>query len=524
MAYGNFEGENVLFLQGTQTALNALMTNGGASEGAFYLTYDTHRLYIGRNDGNKIIPVAVNEGVTTVANVDSLPKSGVNAGEFYYATTENILCVFNGSQFIQINTDKDTTYSLSSAAEATEGTAVVNITLLDSKNTPSYADFSITDSGKANVITVSGKVIDIKGDKYDLNDSVENNKATITLNSTNTEHESSITIAGGSNVTIEKQENDIVIKSSYINTTNKTATAVLQEDGAIAFAVTDSAGNHVEASTDPIIYKVNGTSYAPGSDLDVYDKDQIDAKFAAIDGMKYRGAITAVPTGNISIGDTYMVQSGTIEITGEKSQDGSAITAKSGDLLIAVSANDQENVNGYIDAANLKWSWVPSGDDVQKDTTYKWVADATNHSLFVKNDLDSSVAGAISLSAGTAVELSSVISGADTELTTTIKHANVDHSDTEGEKVLNTLTVTAVTGVAVNDQGHVTEVETTEFGIKDTTYTFDVAVGETEKGVIIADVLTNSDNTADNNEITVTSDTLAIEANADGKGYSVNIL
>jgi hypothetical protein len=227
MAYGNFEGENVLFLQGTQTALNALMTNGGASEGAFYLTYDTHRLYIGRNDGNKIIPVAVNEGVTTVANVDSLPKSGVNAGEFYYATTENILCVFNGSQFIQINTDKDTTYSLSSAAEATEGTAVVNITLLDSKNTPSYADFSITDSGKANVITVTGKVIDIKGDKYDLNDSVENNKATITLNSTNTEHESSIIIAGGSNITIEKQENDIVIKSSYINTTNNSATAVL---------------------------------------------------------------------------------------------------------------------------------------------------------------------------------------------------------------------------------------------------------------------------------------------------------
>jgi hypothetical protein len=35
------------FLTGVQANLNTLITNGGATEGAFYLTSDTHRLYIG---------------------------------------------------------------------------------------------------------------------------------------------------------------------------------------------------------------------------------------------------------------------------------------------------------------------------------------------------------------------------------------------------------------------------------------------------------------------------------------------
>lgn len=103
-----FDGKNVLFLQGTQEKLNGLMANGGAKEGAFYLTNDTHRLYIGRLAAdNKVKPVAVNEGVVTVANIDNLPTSGVNVGEFYYVTNGNILCVWSGNGFVQINADTD---------------------------------------------------------------------------------------------------------------------------------------------------------------------------------------------------------------------------------------------------------------------------------------------------------------------------------------------------------------------------------------------------------------------------------
>ena len=111
MAYTDFNNNTgISFLHGTQDSLNALIKNGGAVEGAFYLTKDTHRLYVGRkSNNNSIVPVAVNEGVIVVDKLESLPeKSTINAGEFYYISEKNILCIYNGQEFVQINPDTDT--------------------------------------------------------------------------------------------------------------------------------------------------------------------------------------------------------------------------------------------------------------------------------------------------------------------------------------------------------------------------------------------------------------------------------
>jgi len=69
----SFENKNIKFLSGTQTDLNKYflgsgdLKSGTAVEGAFYLTLDTHRLYIGRkiddNGVTKVIPIPVNEGI-----------------------------------------------------------------------------------------------------------------------------------------------------------------------------------------------------------------------------------------------------------------------------------------------------------------------------------------------------------------------------------------------------------------------------------------------------------------------------
>ena len=92
---------NLKFLRGLQSALPTAGTDG-----YFYLTTDTHRLYTSI-DG-KVVPV--NEGVTTVANLDALVSvTGANAGDFFYCTEENILCVFNGQTFVQINADTGAT-------------------------------------------------------------------------------------------------------------------------------------------------------------------------------------------------------------------------------------------------------------------------------------------------------------------------------------------------------------------------------------------------------------------------------
>lgn len=88
---------NLKFLRGLQASLPTTGTDG-----YFYLTTDTHRLYTSV-DG-KVVPV--NEGVVTVANIAALNDITANAGEFFYATEENVLCVFNGKNFIQINAQK----------------------------------------------------------------------------------------------------------------------------------------------------------------------------------------------------------------------------------------------------------------------------------------------------------------------------------------------------------------------------------------------------------------------------------
>lgn len=106
---------NVQFKQGTQQALNALLPGGASAgqaiEGAFYLTTDTHRLYIGRkvkvaptgsNPHNisvgDVFPEEISTGIATVADNGALADvqlSGeMHEGDFYYIKSSNVLAVY----------------------------------------------------------------------------------------------------------------------------------------------------------------------------------------------------------------------------------------------------------------------------------------------------------------------------------------------------------------------------------------------------------------------------------------------
>ena len=127
---------NVLFKRGLQADLYKLM-QGGATDGCFYLTTDSHRLYVGQ--GSKAVPV--NEGVTSVASLSELTnianalspdEKALMAGSFYYITEDNILCVYNGNQFVQINPDTNTETRITDVAtnvDATKEKIVVTTTL-----------------------------------------------------------------------------------------------------------------------------------------------------------------------------------------------------------------------------------------------------------------------------------------------------------------------------------------------------------------------------------------------------------
>lgn len=130
-SYETLQGDNVLFKQGTQAALNAYLPTssdatkkGKAIEGAFYLTTDTHRLYIGRKVStlpnpnpynvavNDIYPEEISNGIATVVDTGELNQVQITGdahdGDFYYIKSSNVLAVFEedgegGGSWHQVN-------------------------------------------------------------------------------------------------------------------------------------------------------------------------------------------------------------------------------------------------------------------------------------------------------------------------------------------------------------------------------------------------------------------------------------
>lgn len=101
---------NVMFKRGTQTGFNNLTTY---QDGCFYLTTDSHRLYVG-NGNNKAD--LVSQSVISYPNwaaIEALSNASSSSyapglcaeGQFYYAQAENILCTYSNGKWVQINPD-----------------------------------------------------------------------------------------------------------------------------------------------------------------------------------------------------------------------------------------------------------------------------------------------------------------------------------------------------------------------------------------------------------------------------------
>lgn len=97
--------DQLLFKKGLQSDLDKVTSS---VNGAFYLTTDTNRLYIG-NGSDK--PKLLNQTVQIIDSYTNLPTTA-SVNDFYYTTNENILCVCtanNGTAtWTQINPDTDT--------------------------------------------------------------------------------------------------------------------------------------------------------------------------------------------------------------------------------------------------------------------------------------------------------------------------------------------------------------------------------------------------------------------------------
>lgn len=255
---------NVGFLRGSQANLNTLMTGKtGIKEGSFYLTNDTNRLYFGKSATEL---VALNEGVITVAAIANLP-SGADLsneiGHFYYATAENILCVYNGSQWVQINPDTDTQVSsVNTAVVVAENAATATTTLKfsrDGKDLDAAENKSATLKfvGADLVLTANGADgIKLTGDTYSIGSSAIAGGVAIDLNRDNAADTTrkgkigSVNLKAGNAIKLVRDTNgDITVNATTEVGSVESTTFTVSQTGQVATiesAVKDSL------STDPV--------------------------------------------------------------------------------------------------------------------------------------------------------------------------------------------------------------------------------------------------------------------------------
>ncbi len=520
---------NVGFKLGTQAKVDELLKTPGTAvvEGSFYLTNDTHRLYIGQkassSDANAQL-FAVNEGVITVATVSDLPSvsaddGSVYAGRFYYVTAGNILCVHNGKAWVQINSNTDTTitdHSASVSAKGNVGTITDKITLTG--NVEKSASYTITG---ANGITVTGTgtALTLTGDTYTLSGTVANNVATLKLDSKNTANDSSVVIAGGSNVTVSQ---DTDTKKITVAAKDTTVKEVAGSSAAAGFTIKVTDTNNVAKSgtIDPQVKvgktKTSTVHFVNGvATLDVYSTSDIDDKMKALNAMTYKGTlgtdgtITALPTTNVSIGDSYLVSTRqTINDT----------TVYPGSLVIARGTEDA--ATGYI-TGDITWDVVQSTQD--SDTTYKF--ENVEGGIQLRSSTNQ-VKGSIKVAGdGTYITASSASAAAkDQDQVITLKHKTITQADSTDtavtqNKVGNT-DITTVTGVTRDSAGHVTGIKTRKITLVDTnsavsavSYATSVA---SNVGTVTGSVTTKNAANADTTKtgtFTLASDTMTVAAN-----------
>lgn len=497
MAVGTINsGKNIKFLLGTQANLEGYISGSKtAAEGAFYLTNDTHRLYVGTAAG-KAVPV--NEGVITVADLTALQAlPNPHVGEFYYVTTGNILCVYNGSQWVQINNNSNTFLTDADTQVSLNGQVATITTVYTDNSGTTDASSQLTHSWNLAVADGVKVAVDAATDKITLtgvlNDSftvsAESNIATIGLKDTfNNEKTFQIKSGQPNTMTVNSDSGAVVLTVKDMSNTGVATTA--EEEG-FKVAVTDAMGTQsdtfnpaikVGASGDSAKQKtlkfVNGTATLP-----VYTKEEIDDIKLALNAMTYRGLVGASATSTqkawstqmnaaAEIGDTYLFNE-KVTITG-------AGTFSKGTLAIARGTE----VNGQIPAGNVIWDYVESTIDV--DTKYELnnQATATGAPGFVQ------LVGKVS---GTTESMEKVFFEDGTAITAAVtvdnnghahvkfNHVGITATPTNDTKAQDKATysesndtslketkITALESITVNAQGHVTAFKTNEVTLRDT--------------------------------------------------------
>ena len=540
---------NLQFLRGLQADLNKITS---AQDGAFYLTTDTNRLYVGQ--GTEL--VELNKSVITVNSFSNLPSSNIEEGQFYYVSDINVLCVYKGGKWVQINPDtklNSVTTSISEANPAA-GSAFdkkINVTHTFNQTTAAGNDNienpTNTDSFETKnlkVEKVSENTIRFTGDTYEVNvpdkkNTVSdegkitkyNKEAAITLKrnvaADGTSIEDTVKIVGSkgiSSIVSDEETQTITITPTTIETMSNGC-----KDGTISIGIKETEGGGEFTTSFTPKFKYGQTEKEVKFDedytidFDVYTIEEIDsitkdledslkAGIRANNAMTYKGTVTSVSNDAPSLPADTKVSNGDLYMLALTEADTSSPNAvyKSGDFFIASGTEDDE---GYI-TGEITWNYIPAGNDTYV-TAYK-----DNAYQIVDGQNSNNVIGSVKIVGDSDIVVSSTStdtpSGSGKNVVYTITHGTQEKTNHENptskqqdpatnalKAPTKTTNITTVDNLVVDDNGHVTAWDVQTVALIDTHNAIDsdkslltIAPGAGDKSADLTTGLTMTDGDA----------------------------
>ena len=493
---------NVIFKRGLQNALPSTR-----SDGVFYLTTDTGRLYVDVNTGTAQSPDVkrhlLNQTVQFVDTISELENKAnawtdaqkdAHINDIFYVTGSNILAVFTKTStenagWKQINPDHDTRITSASFTKtASSNTSVITLNITDDYYggaTTITAPFTIETAGG---LTLSNNpntgALVFTAPTYSLDKEVEagnEHTAILKLDSSDNTLDSQLKLIGDNNISFETTATGLKVAVKDSHLTGNSVSFAQPGDGQLTVGVTDSSGGGNEVTLSNLGIVLNDGAYvalkntANKSIGTIYSAAEIDAKLRGLDGMRYVGTInnaSDLPSTGVHNGDVYVIASNTLQIDPDFSgvsfnqstlESGGFPGGKTriGDLLIASGTETVVSGDSVI-TSGLTWTYIPSGNDSLDVSTYTAAASDVNNSLELKNGIGTTVAK-IGLNAGTNITLNSTSASNGRILNTTISHATINSTTSTVETLSNwTSSFTAIKSLTLNN-GHVTNIETDTF-------------------------------------------------------------
>ena len=474
---------NVLFKRGLQS--NLPVTH---QDGTFYLTTDTHRLYVD-NASDRFL---LNQTVQIVANEAALQAKAqswttnaekqAHVNDFYYLQTENILAVWINSgseqspyyEWKQINPDTDhivddVTLSATVDNNVATITSIVQASTGGGDTASATATMTMSAGSGITLGSDGNGNLTINGRTYNLGASLSasNDVIAIELSNSDTATPSVVNLQAGNAISFSTTNNNFVISS--VNTIVATGSMTSSGAGNLQFSVFDSDGNDGSGQIDGLGIALHDggvaflTANNTGTAKAIYSADEIDNKLGALDGMHFIGSVgqggtvNTLPTTNVEVGDVYVANSDTINLSGVTFNGSSPGTSvRAGDMFIATGT---EGNDGKI-SSGLAWVYIPSGNDSIDAFSYVPIVTTATNTVLLQNVLSEPIAG-ISLIAGTDMAIAStatVAAGSTTAhaLNATINHATIS-TTTSSTTSNGASSFQAIKDVTVSN-GHITAI------------------------------------------------------------------